>query len=230
MNLQYLLLIAVTLALGLGAQAYIKMTFKKWARVPVSTQLTGAEAARRMLDAHGLSHVPVQKVPGSLTDHFDPKKNTVSLSEDVYDNRTVSATAVACHECGHAVQHAQRYAPMVVRSTIVPVVSVASNLWVFVLLAGVFLMSRIATQALGFNLIWVAVALYAAVIVFQLITLPVEFNASSRALQYLKSSGYLPPNEQGGAASVLRSAALTYVAAALSSLLYLIYILGLARR
>jgi Zn-dependent membrane protease YugP len=220
--MSYLLLIVVTLALGFGTQAYIKHTFKKWNKVPISSSLTGAQAARRMLDANGLSQVAIECVPGELTDHFNPKTNVVSLSESVYNSSSVSATAVACHECGHAVQHARGFVPARMRGALVPAVNFASTAWLFILLAGAFL--AIA------GLVWLAIGLYAATIVFQLVTLPVEFDASKRALGYIKGYGFLPPTETGGARSVLTSAALTYVAAALVSVLQLIYLLGYFRR
>ncbi|MDR3308097.1 MAG: zinc metallopeptidase [Coriobacteriales bacterium] len=222
MSLGYLGLIAVTLILGLGTQAYIKHSYKKWDKVPITTGMTGAQAARRMLDENGLTHIAVQQVSGELSDHFDPRKNIVSLSEGVYSSRSVAATAVACHECGHAVQHARHYVPAVVRGVLVPAVNIASNAWVFVLMAGMILSML--------NLIYLAIILYAAVIIFQVITLPVELNASRRAVAYVRGYGFLPENESKGAKTVLTAAALTYVAAALSSVLYLLYLLGMARR
>jgi Zn-dependent membrane protease YugP len=208
--------------LGFGSQAYIRHTYKKWSKVRISSGMTGAQAARKMLDANGLSHVAIERVDGELTDHFNPKTNVIALSEAVYNGTSVSATAIACHECGHAVQHARGYVPGKVRGAIVPVVNLAGNLWMVVLIAGIFL------QML--NMIYLAIALYAATIIFQLVTLPVEFDASSRALAYVKGYGYLPATETGGARSVLTSAALTYVAAALVSVLQLVYLLGYARR
>jgi Zn-dependent membrane protease YugP len=220
--MSYLMLILVTLVLGFGTQAYIKHTYRKWGKVPISLGLTGAQAARRMLDANGLSHVAIERVGGELTDHFDPRTNVVALSEAVYGGTSVSASAIACHECGHAVQHARGYVPAKLRGALVPPVNLASNLWMFVLIAGIFL------QMVG--MIYLAVILYAAVIVFQLVTLPVEFDASRRALAYLNGHGFLPSAETGGARAVLTSAALTYVAAALVSVLQLVYLLGFTRR
>jgi Zn-dependent membrane protease YugP len=222
MQMSYLLLIAVTLILGFGTQAYIKYTFRKWDRVAISSGLTGAQAARRMLDANGLSNVAIKCVSGELTDHFNPKTNTVSLSEDVYNSTSVSATAVACHECGHAVQHARGFVPASVRGALVPAVNIASTAWIFVLLAGIFLSMM--------GMVWLAIGLYAATILFQVVTLPVEFDASKRALAYIRGYGFLPASETGGARLVLVSAALTYVAAALVSVLQLVYLLGFLRR
>jgi Zn-dependent membrane protease YugP len=221
MDIYYIGVIAIMLILGLGSQALIKGTFKKWSKVPASSQATGAEMARRMLDSNGLSHVEIQRVGGSLSDHYDPRTKVVSLSEAVYDGRTVAASAVACHECGHALQHAQGYVPITIRSAVVPVVNIASQAWIFVLIIG-FVLSQI-------GLVYLAILMYAVVILFQLITLPVEFNASKRAKVYLNTAGYMPPQESGGARSVLSAAAFTYVAAALSSILYLVYLLGFRR-
>ncbi|MDR0350331.1 MAG: zinc metallopeptidase [Coriobacteriales bacterium] len=220
--MSYLLLLVVTLALGFGCQAFIKHTYTKWNKVGISTGLTGAQAARRMLDANGLSHVAIGRTAGELTDHFDPRTNVVSLSEAVYDGKSVSATAIACHECGHAVQHARGYVPAKLRGALVPSVNFASSIWIVVLLIGFFL------QMVG--MIYLAIALYAATIIFQLVTLPVEFDASRRALDYVKGYGFSATAEFGGARAVLTSAALTYVAAALISVLQLIYLLGLTRR
>jgi Zn-dependent membrane protease YugP len=219
--MSWLALIIITTALGLGSQAYIKRTYKKWNRVPISSGMTGAQAARRMLDANGLVHVAIDRTPGELTDHYNPKTNVVSLSDAVYSSTSVSATAIACHECGHAVQHAQNYAPAKLRGALVPAVNIASNAWMFVFFAAIFF------QIIG--LFWVAIALFAATLIFQVVTLPVEFDASRRALAYVNGYGFLPATETKGARSVLTSAALTYVAAALASIMQLIYLLGSRR-
>ncbi|MCL2882958.1 MAG: zinc metallopeptidase [Coriobacteriia bacterium] len=219
----YLLLIVASLVLGFGTQAYIKRQYKKYSQVPSLSGLTGAQAARRMLDANGLANVSVQMVGGELSDHFDPRSNVVSLSEGVYKGSSIASTAVACHECGHAVQHARAYAPARIRNTIVPVVNFASNIWMFALIIGVIL------GVIGF--VWVAVIMYVAVLAFQLVTLPVELDASARALAYVKAGqGNMPSPETSGAKKVLTAAALTYVAAALISVLQLLWLLGMARR
>jgi len=221
-NFSYLLLILVTLGLGFGTQAYISSTYNKWKKVPITSGLTGAQAARKMLDENGLSHVALTQVAGQLTDHYDPRSQVVSLSEGVYNSRSVAATAIACHECGHAVQHARNYVPANIRTAIVPVVNFASSIWIIALIAGIFL------NIIG--LIWAAIALYAAVILFQVVTLPVELDASHRAIVTIHGYGFLPAQEVKGARTMLTAAALTYVAAALSSVLQLIYLLGMARR
>jgi len=222
MDLNYFVVIAIVIVLGLGSQALIKRQYKKWGKVPLASQLSGAQAARVMLDSYGLHNITIQKVDGELSDHFDPRTGVISLSSSVYEGRTVAATAIACHECGHAVQYAQNYAPGKIRSAIVPAVNLASNVWIIVLFIGIFMSS--------IGMIYLAIILYAAVILFQLVTLPVEFNATKRALAFVNSSGYLMPQEQSGARSVLNAAAFTYVAAALGSLIFLVYMLGFARR
>ena len=215
----YLLLIVVTLVLGCGATAWVNHQLKKYQRVPIGNGLTGAEAARQMLAYYGISHVPVQR-GGHGQDFFDPRTNSVTLSPEAYDGRTITATATACHEVGHACQYAQGYMPMKARGSLVPVANAASNAWVFILLLGVVM------QLSG--LVTLAIIMYAAVVLFQLVTLPVEFNASSRAMAYMGAIG-MPANERSGSASVLRACALTYVAAALTSILQLLWLLGQQR-
>ena len=215
--MSYWMLIIVTLALGLGASAYVNSQLKKYSKVSSASGITGAQAAERMLRDNGVAGVQVNR-GAEGQDHFDPRTNSISLSPSVYDECSVTAYATACHEVGHACQFAQGYAPLKARSAIWPVANVASNAWIFVLLIGIFL------NMVGF--IDLAIIMYAAVVVFQLVTLPVEFNASSRALTYMKSIG-LPEGEVAGSSSVLRACALTYVAAALASLLQLVYLLGM---
>lgn len=222
MSYSYLGLVVLVLLIGFGANALIKHAYNKWSKRPNAHGVSGADAARTMLNNNGLSNVTIVEIPGELTDHFDPRTNVVSLSKDVYNGRTVAAVAIACHECGHAVQHAREYAPAKIRGAIVPVVNLASNLWIFVLLAGMILSLM--------NLVYVAIAMFGAVVIFQLVTLPVEFDASKRGLAFIEGSGWLAPQEVGGAKSVLRSAAMTYVAAALTSILQLLYYLNMARR
>jgi Zn-dependent membrane protease YugP len=217
----YLGVIIVTMVIGVAANALIKHSYHKWHKVGVSTGLTGAQAARKMLDAHGLTDVAVQRVVGELSDHFDPRTNVVSLSAEVYDSPTVAATAIACHECGHAVQFAEAYTPMRMRSAIVPAVNIASNCWIFLFIAGLVL------GMLG--LVWVAIILFVAVIAFQLVTLPVEFNASARGLRFCADGFGLAGKEYTGAGNVLRAAAMTYVAAALSAVIQLLYLLSFTR-
>ncbi len=210
----YFLLIIVTLVLGFGAQILVRHSYRKWKKRASSFGVSGADAARTMLNINGLHHVTIMEVPGELTDHYDPRTNVVALSREVYHGRTVSAVAIACHECGHAVQHAQNYVPAKVRGSIVPVVNIASNTWFIVLIAGIVLLNVGLVYAPV--LIYVAVALFGAVLIFQLVTLPVEFNATNRAKAFVQQSGWFTQPEMRGASAVLRSAALTYVAAAIA--------------
>ena len=213
------MVVIVTLALGLGASAYVKSQLKKYSDVRSSSGLTGAQAAQLMLQNNGVTGVKIVR-GAEGQDHFDPRSNSISLSPSVYDRSTVTAYATACHEVGHACQFAMGYTPLTIRSSIVPVVNLASNVWFILLIIGIFMNMA--------GMIHVAIIMYAVVVAFQLVTLPVEFNASSRALNYMKGIG-LPQPEVDGSASVLRACALTYVAAALASLLQLLYLLGAAR-
>lgn len=216
MDLSYLALIVVTLAIGLGAQAYMNAKLTKYANVRVANGLTGAQAARQMLDYYGIQGVEIRP-GGHGQDFFDPRTNSVTLSPEAYSGSSITATATACHEVGHACQYAADYTPMKVRTSIVPVVNMASNAWIFILLIGIFL------NMMG--LVWAAIIMYAVVVLFQLVTLPVEFNASRRAMVYMGSIG-LPAVEQKGAFDVLRACALTYLAAALTSILQLVWLIG----
>ncbi len=221
--MSYLGLIVITLILGFATQGYINHSYKKYSKVPIETGMTGAQAARKMLDDHGLQHVVIRRVSGELTDHYDPRSQTVNLSDGIYDGRSVSATAVACHECGHAVQHAISYLPMNIRTALVPVANFGSSAWLILLLAGVFL------NIMG--LVYLAIIFYCFAILFQVVTLPVEFNASHRAMDYIRSGAgcgvALSSQASSGALTVLRAAALTYVAAALTSVLQLLYYLSI---
>ena len=216
MNMSYLMLVAATLVIGLGAQWYVNSQLKKYTHVSIGNGLTGAECARRMLADYGIPDVQVYR-GGPGQDFFDPRSNSVTLSPEAYDGRTITATATACHEVGHACQYAQDYAPMKIRGAIVPAVNLASNAWIFLLMLGIIMVSN--------NLILAAIVMYAVVVLFQLVTLPVEFNASRRAMVYMGEIG-LAQQEQAGAWNVLRACALTYVAAALTSILQLLWLLG----
>lgn len=213
----YIGLIVVTLAIGGFATFYVNSQLKKYKKVPSALNITGAEMARRMLASNGIGGVTVhQGAPGQ--DHFDPRTNSISLGPDEFNGTSITAIATACHEAGHAVQFAQGYSPMKVRSALVPVVNLASNAWMFLLLIGIFM--NLA------GLIDLAIIMYAAAVIFQIVTLPVEFNASRRAMAYLGATG-ISQGEQSSAFSVLRACAFTYVAAALTSILQLLYLLTL---
>lgn len=209
-----IILIIAAFALTIWAQFRVKGTFKKWAQVPAGSGLTGYQAARRMLDNNGLHDVPIEPVPGALTDHYDPINRVVRLSEPVYYENSISAVSVACHEVGHAIQHSVSYPFLVARHKIFPVVNFASGIAPFLLIAG-FLFNQ-------FGLIGLGIVFFSVAVAFQLITLPVEFNASNRARDLMISEGFITNDEERGVAKVLNAAALTYVAAALLSLLELI--------
>jgi Zn-dependent membrane protease YugP len=212
----YLLFLIPPLVIGLAVQAWLKRTFAAQSAVPVANGMSGAEVARAVLDANGLQHVPVHPSPGGpLSDHYDPRKRAVFLSEPVYAGRSVAATAVGAHEVGHAIQHAQSYAFMQIRSAMFPVVAIASSAWIWLLLAGAFL------NALG--LVFVALVLYAAAVLFHFVTLPVEFDASKRAAVQVRELGLVTGQESAGVRKVLTAAALTYVAGALAALSQLLY-------
>lgn len=215
----YLVLVVTSLVLGLSTQAYIRHTYKKWSQVPSSLGRTGRDVAARMLVEGGAPAVGITRVAGTLTDYYDPRDNNLHLSQDNYAQGSVASVAVACHEAGHAIQNAQGYSLMRFRTALVPVVNFAQNIWIVVFMVGVWV------GAMG--LVRLAIALFAVSVLFQLVTLPVEIDASRRAVTYLEGCG------QGvdvkGARSVLRAAALTYVAAALVSVLQLLYYVGLAR-
>ncbi len=212
----YLVVVLAALVLGTAAQGYIKSTYRKWSQVDAGIPGTGADVARQMLADGGANDVGITRVAGSLTDHYDPRDNMLHLSDDNYRGASVASVAVACHEAGHAIQAAQGYGFYRLRSALVPVVSVAENSWILVLLAGVLL--NLA------GLVQLAIVLFAAAVVFQVVTLPVEIDASRRAVAYLSARG--SGLDEKGARSVLTAAALTYVAAALTSLMQLVYLLG----
>ena len=217
--LPFLIAFIIPMAIGLWAQHRVNSTFAKNLEVPVSHGMTGAQVARRVLDANGLDDVPVEETPGTLSDHYDPRNRSVHLSPEVFHGRSISSTAVGSHETGHAIQHAQAYAFFRFRSAMFPAVQFASNIWVLFLLGGIFL------QITGFIL--VAVLLYSVAVLFQIVTLPVEFDASRRAKQQLGDLGLVPATEAGGVNSVLKAAAWTYVAGALAAIAILLYYLSL---
>lgn len=218
----YLLFVLPGLLIGLWAQAKVKSTFGKYNQVRTLQGLTGAQAARYILDSNGLQHVQVVRTAGHLTDNFNPRTNVVSLSDSTFSNASVGAVGVAAHECGHALQYAQGYAPIRVRNAIVPLTNIGSSISPILILIGLVISSA--------NLMYVGIALFSLVVLFQLITLPVEFNASSRAIATLSNSNMMTPEETQGVGKVLKSAALTYVAALLTSVLQLLYYVSLSGR
>ena len=205
-------------------QHMLQSRFNKYSQVGLPNGMSGAEVAQKMLHDHGIYDVKVVPTNGMLTDHFNPQTKTVALSESVYASRSVAAAAVAAHECGHAVQHAMGYAPLKMRSALVPVVSFASNIVQWVLLAGVLCINTFP------GLLWFGIILFASTTLFSFITLPVEINASNRAISWLSRTGITDGRTQPMAIDALKWAAYTYVVAALGSLATLLYYIGLARR
>lgn len=208
-----MIILLPALILSLWAQFKVNSTFKKYSQVGNRLGYTGADVARRILDMNGLYHVKVERVGGNLTDHFDPRSNVVRLSDVTYSSQSVGAIGVAAHEVGHAVQHATGYSPIKLRNAIVPVVNIANFLSIPILIIGLFM---------SYTLVTLGIVLFSATVLFQLITLPVEFNASTRAIRTLEAQNMLAPDELKGATKVLKAAAMTYVAAAVSSILSLL--------
>ncbi len=211
------------MVLSLIVQQMLQSRFNKYSQVPTANGMTGAEVARKMLQEHGIHDVKVVSTRGMLTDHFNPQTKTVALSEGVYASRSVAAAAVAAHECGHAVQHALGYAPLRMRSALVPMVSFAANIVQWVLLAGVIFFETFP------GLLWFGIALFATTTLFSFITLPVELNASSRAISWLSNAGVTDNQTRPMAIDALKWAAYTYVIAAIGSLATLLYYIGIAR-
>lgn len=205
------------------AQHKVSATFDKYSKVRSINGYSGAQVARMLLDANGLFDVPVEIIRGRLTDHYDPAKHVMRLSEDVFYGTSVASLGVAAHETGHAVQHKERYSPLIIRNSIVPVVNFSSNASWIIILLGFFMGSS------GRVLVQIGILLFSAVVLFQIITLPVEFNASKRALQLLSTRGILYEDEVIGAKRVLSAAAMTYVAAALTSIAQLIRLILISR-
>ena len=207
------------------AQSKVNSNFRRYSNIRNARNMTGAEAARRMLDANGLTNVQIEQIRGSLTDHYDPRKRVLRLSQSVYGVNSIAAVSVACHEAGHAVQHAESYKPLKIRNTIVPLVSFASGLtWPLVILGIILLANGSYMGDLLFN---IGVITMLAVILFHTVTLPVEFNASSRALRQMDDLGIITEEENKGASKVLRAAAMTYVAALATAIANLLRILAM---
>lgn len=213
-DIYYLILVLPAVLLSLWAQTRVTSTYEKYSKYTVHNHITGSEVARRILNENGLSHIRVERVSGKLTDHYDPRNNVIRLSDGVYDSVSVAAVGVAAHEAGHAVQYGENYLPIKIRNTILPVANLGSNLAVPLAILG-FILSYEPLVSFG-------ILLFGAVVLFQVATLPVEFNASSRAVKILSSTGMIFEEEEKGVKRVLSAAALTYVAAALTALMNLI--------
>lgn len=204
-------------------QNMLQRRFEKYSKVPLTNGMTGAEVARKMMNDNGIYDVKVECIPGMLTDHYNPATKTVNLSEAVYSGRSVAAAAVAAHECGHVVQHAVGYAPLKMRTALVPIVTFSNNIVMWILLFGVMMVNVFPA------LLWLGIILFAATTLFSFVTLPVEINASSRAVNWLESAGITNYETKPMAIDALKWAAYTYVIAALSSLATLFYYISVAR-
>ena len=225
----YLILIPA-LILSLWASAKVNSTFNKYSQIGTRNGMTGAQAARRVLDSHGLYHIQIEYVSGHLSDHYDPSAQVLRLSEDVYGNTSAAAIGVACHEAGHAIQHAEEYTPLKLRQAIIPITNIGSRIGVYLFMIGLIISAFAGSDSIfGMGMAWAGIALFSFTTVFQLLTLPTEFNASSRALEEIRHAGILYDDEIEGAKKVLSAAAMTYVAAlavSITQLLRLILILS----
>ena len=222
----YLVIVLPCLLLSLWASSQVNSTFKRYERQLSSRRITGAEAAKRVLNSHGVYNVRIEKVNGKLTDHYDPKNNVIRLSDSVWGSTSTAAIGVACHEAGHAVQYAENYAPIKIRAAIIPLTNFGSKLAMPLILLGIIFS---ALGELSYILVYAGIGCFSLSLIFQLITLPVEFNASRRAIMAIQDSELLTTHELVGAKKTLRAAALTYVAAvavSLGQLLRLILLFG----
>ena len=226
----YLIIVLPCILLSLWASSNVNTTFNRYSQQHSIRRITGAQAAQRVLSANGVSGVRIERVSGNLTDHYDPKTNVIRLSDSVYDSTSVASIGVACHEAGHAVQYAESYAPIKLRAAIIPVTNFGSRLAMPLILLGIVLSTF---AEMSYTLVYVGIACFGLSLVFQLITLPVEFNASRRAMIAIEEGNLLTDEEQRGAKKTLKAAALTYVAAtavSLAQLLRLVMLFGGGRR
>ncbi len=219
--MEFLVLIIIPILVGLYAQMKVSSTYEHFSKIGSRNNLTGRDAAEAVLRAAGINDVEIIAIQGHLTDHYDPTKKVLALSRQNYSGTSLAALGVAAHEAGHAIQHKQQYAPLNLRMALVPITSFASQLLPFVMLAGFFLFHSLTT-------IYIAIGIYLVLTVFQLVTLPVEFDASTRAKKYLASLGIIEGDEAAGVRSVLDAAAFTYVAAFVSSLGWLLHLVLIA--
>lgn len=221
----YLVFIVPCIIITLICQINVKSTFSKYSKIRNSRNMTGAQAAEYVLLQNGVTGVRIEHISGSMTDHFDPRTNVIRLSDTVYNSNSVAAVGVACHEAGHAVQHAENYLPNRVRSAVLPVARLGSSLsWIFIIIGLCF------TDRVGFTLLYIGIILFSLSVLFTIATLPVEFNASKRALETIKNNELLYGDEYTGAKRTLQAAAMTYVAAALTAILQLLRLIVIAQR
>lgn len=225
-DITYLVIVLPCVLLSLWASARVNSTFKKYSQQMSSRHITGAEAAERVLRMNGVQGVRIERISGGLTDHYDPRTNVIRLSDGVYDNASTAAIGVACHEAGHAVQYAQEYSPIKLRAAIIPITNISSRLAMPLILLGILFS---AMGSLSYTLVYIGIGCFSLSVFFQLVTLPVEFDASRRAMLAIEQAGLLTDAEQKGARKTLTAAAMTYVAAlavALAQLLRLILLFG----
>jgi Zn-dependent membrane protease YugP len=222
MDIYYLILVVPTLILSMIAQILVKSTFSKYSQIQCSRSITGQQAAALLLQKNGIGNVAIEAVQGSLTDHYDPGSKKLRLSEPVFGQPSIAAVGVAAHETGHAIQHAKKYGPLVLRSTLVPIANIGSSFGPWLAVAGLFFSFPL--------LINIGIVLFGGAVIFYVITLPVEFDASSRALKMLKTQNVLTAEELQGVRKVLTAAALTYVASALTALMSFLRLILLSRR
>lgn len=231
-SFEYIIILIPALILTVYAQSKVLNTFKKYSSVRCRSGMTGAEAARRILNSNGIYDVEIQPIGGSLTDNYDPSRKVLRLSQDVYGSTSLAAVGVAAHESGHAIQHSRNYAPLRLRSALVPLTNLTSRMAMPFIVLGI-LFGAYWGSNLGYTIVEIGIIFFAVSVVFSLVTLPVEFNASRRAVNVLQTTGIVDPDEVGAVRKVLSAAALTYVAAAataVASLLRLILIFGGRRR
>jgi len=217
----YLIYAIIPMLLGLWAQAKVQGAFSTYSKVRTRSGITGSQAARKMLDDKGLYDVAIERVSGNLTDHYDPTKRVLRLSEGVYDSPSIAAVGVACHESGHAYQHADAYSWLMLRTGIVPLVSIGSRLGPILFMVGLILAGMMGN--FGYNIATLGLIIFSLTAVFSIITLPVELNASHRAKEWIETNGWMVGDEQEGVSKVLSAAALTYVAAAIQSIANVLY-------
>lgn len=219
-----ILLLMIMLILPIIASINVKTTFNKYAKIPNSRGLTGAQVARKILDANGLYNIRIEHISGNLSDHYDPRDGVVRLSDSTCNETSVAAVGVAAHECGHACQHAEEYTPIKIRSAIVPVTNLCSRLWYIVFIIGILVFESFP------SLVYIGIGMFSAVVLFQLVTLPVELDASNRALKTLESDSILDSNEIPHAKKVLTAAALTYVVALVTAIIQLLRLIASVNR
>lgn len=227
----YILFMIPCVIITLFAQVKVQSAYTKYSKVYNTRGMTGAQAAQYVLSSHGVTNVRIEPVRGKMTDHFDPRTNVIRLSEGVYNQSTIAAVGIACHEAGHAVQHAEGYTPNKIRSVLVPVANIGSKLsWLLITIGLIIPAFSAVSYSVGQIFLNLGIAFFACAVLFTIVTLPVEFNASSRALKCIRDNQLLVDDQYKGARSVLRAAAMTYVASALTAILQLVRLLLIVNR